>query len=87
MATLDYGMRRIIILIPFACAFAMIFGGYWTYTGLGMVLADNMLGAFFLVYGLGGLLIGGTLWKAYRDYRRRLREANAAATEEAKAPS
>lgn len=73
-------MRRLIVLIPFAAAFAMIFGGYYAIAGLRTILSGNpTFGAFFLVYGLGGLLIGVALWRAYRDYRKRLRESNAAA--------
>jgi hypothetical protein len=69
-------MRHVIVLVPFAALLAVVFGGYYAVAGFRLMTGGSrVLGGVFLGYGIGGLLLGFALWKAYRDYRRKLREA------------
>jgi hypothetical protein len=68
-------MRHIVVLVPFAAVLAVVFGGYYAVAGIRLVMAGStVLGGVFLGYGAGGVLLGVALWKAYRDYKRKVKE-------------
>jgi hypothetical protein len=68
-------MKRLLILVPFAAVFAVVFGLYYAWAGLNALMQGNsVVGTIFFIYGLGGLVLATALWRSYRDYRKRLRE-------------
>lgn len=67
-------IRFVLILIPFAAAIAMIIGGYYAVQGARVIAAGQSgVGILFLGYGIMGLILGVTLWRAYRSYRVKAR--------------
>ena len=66
-------MRYVLILVPFAAGLAMMIGGFYAAQGGRLIAAGRAsVGALFLVYGIGGVILGVALWRAHRQYRRRI---------------
>ena len=64
-------MRRLFVLLPFGAGIAMLIGGNFAWAGAAAMMRGNMVfGVVFLLYGVGGIILGVSLWKAYRRYRR-----------------
>ena len=64
-------MRRLLILLPFAAGIAVLVGGNFAWAGAAAMMRGNMIfGGLFLMYGVGGIILGASLWKAYRQFKR-----------------
>lgn len=65
-------MRRLLILLPFAAGIAVLIGGNFAWAGIAAFAKGNRLfGGIFLMYGMGGIILGVSLWRAYRQFRRK----------------
>ena len=66
-------MRRLsLVLLPFLAAFALLFGLYYGYTGVMLLLNGRTLAAgLFLAFGVMGIVLAGAIWMA----RKRARSA------------